>query len=170
MGIMTEATTTDLRSIPFQTADGGTATLADYGDSVLLIVNVASKCGLTPQYERLEQLQRAYADRGFTVLGFHCNQFMGQEPGSMEEILEYCATTWGVTFPVFEKIKVNGANAAPLYKALKETRDANGKKGRVEWNFEKFLVTPGGEVLRFRPRTKPDDPEIVAAIEANLPR
>src|SRR6478752_9680413 len=115
---MTEATITDLREIPFTTADGGTATLSEYGDQVLLVVNVASKCGLTPQYEQLEQLQRAYSDRGFTVLGFPCNQFMGQEPGSMDEILEYCSVTWGVTFPVLDKVKVNGGKAAPLYKAL----------------------------------------------------
>jgi glutathione peroxidase len=167
---MTEATTTDLRSIPFQTADGGTATLADYGDSVLLVVNVASKCGLTPQYEQLEQLQRAYADRGFTVLGFPCNQFMGQEPGSMDEILEYCSTTWGVSFPVFDKVKVNGGKAAPLYKALKRADDAEGNKGPILWNFEKFVLTPAGEVHRFRPNTTPDDPAIVAVIEQNLPR
>ena len=167
---MTEATATDLRSIPFQTADGGTATLADYGDQVLLVVNVASKCGLTPQYEQLEQLQRAYADRGFTVLGFPCNQFMGQEPGSMDEILEYCSTTWGVSFPVFDKVKVNGGKAAPLYKALKQADDVEGNTGRIQWNFEKFVLTPEGEVHRFRPNTKPDDPAIVEVIEANLPR
>lgn len=167
---MTEATTTDLRDIPFQTADGGTATLSDFEGSVLLVVNVASKCGLTPQYEQLEQLQRAYADRGFTVLGFPCNQFMGQEPGSIDEILEYCSTTWGVTFPVFDKVKVNGGKAAPLYKTLKKTRDAEGKKGPILWNFEKFVITPGGSVHRFRPNTKPDDPAIVEVIEANLPR
>ncbi|MHC2999031.1 glutathione peroxidase [Microbacterium sp. HJ5] len=167
---MTEATATDLRSIPFQTADGGTATLADYGDQVLLVVNVASRCGLTPQYEQLEQLQRAYADRGFTVLGFPCNQFMGQEPGSMDEILEYCSTTWGVSFPVFDKVKVNGGKAAPLYKALKSADDAQGNGGRIQWNFEKFVLTPGGEVHRFRPNTKPDDPAVVEVIEANLPR
>ena len=167
---MTEATTTDLREIPFQTADGGTATLSDFEGSVLLVVNVASKCGLTPQYEQLEQLQRAYADRGFTVLGFPCNQFMGQEPGSIDEILEYCSTTWGVTFPVFDKVKVNGGKAAPLYKALKKTRDAEGKKGPVRWNFEKFVITPHGAVHRFRPNTKPDDPAIVEVIEAHLPR
>ncbi|MFE7844961.1 glutathione peroxidase [Microbacterium sp. NPDC057407] len=167
---MTEATATDLRSIPFQTADGGTATLADYGDKVLLVVNVASRCGLTPQYEQLEQLQRAYADRGFTVLGFPCNQFLGQEPGSMDEILEYCSTTWGVTFPVHDKVKVNGGKAAPLYKALKDAPDAEGKKGRVQWNFEKFVLTPDGTVHRFRPNVKPDDPAIVEVIEAHLPR
>lgn len=167
---MTEVTTTDLREIPFQTAEGGTATLSDYEGQVLLVVNVASKCGLTPQYEQLEQLQRAYADRGFSVLGFPCNQFMGQEPGAIDEILEYCATTWGVTFPVFDKVKVNGGKAAPLYKALKKTRDTEGKKGPVRWNFEKFVITPEGAVHRFRPNTKPDDPTIVEVIEAHLPR
>lgn len=167
---MTEVTLTDLREIPFHTADGGTATLSDYDGEVLLVVNVASRCGLTPQYEQLEQLQRAYADRGFTVLGFPCNQFMGQEPGSIDEILEYCATTWGVTFPVFDKVKVNGPHAAPVYKALKQTRDAEGKKGRITWNFEKFVLTPGGGIHRFRPTVKPDDPAIVEVIEANLPR
>ncbi|WP_137843502.1 glutathione peroxidase [Microbacterium sp. 2FI] len=167
---MTEATKTDVREIPFQTADGGTATLADYGDDVLLIVNVASKCGLTPQYEQLEQLQRAYADRGFTVLGFPCNQFMGQEPGSMDEILEYCSMTWGVSFPVFDKVKVNGGKAAPLYKALKKADDAEGNTGPILWNFEKFVLTPEGAVHRFRPSVKPDDPAIVEVIERSLPR
>jgi glutathione peroxidase len=167
---MTEATKTDVREIPFQTADGGTATLADYGDDVLLIVNVASKCGLTPQYEQLEQLQRAYADRGLTVLGFPCNQFMGQEPGSMDEILEYCSMTWGVSFPVFDKVKVNGGKAAPLYKALKKADDAEGNTGPILWNFEKFVLTPEGAVHRFRPNVKPDDPAIVEVIERSLPR
>jgi glutathione peroxidase len=167
---MTEAIATDLRSIPFQTADGGTATLSDYADQVVLVVNVASKCGLTPQYEQLEQLQRAYADRGFTVLGFPCNQFMGQEPGSMDEILEYCSVTWGVSFPVFDKVKVNGGKAAPLYKALKKAEDVEGNKGPILWNFEKFVLTPEGEVHRFRPNTKPDDPAIVQVIEEHLPR
>ncbi|TQJ32085.1 glutathione peroxidase [Microbacterium sp. SLBN-146] len=166
---MTAETLTDLRSIPFQTAEGETSTLADYGDKVILVVNVASKCGLAPQYEQLEELQRTYGDRGFTVVGFPCNQFMGQEPGSMEEILDYCAMTWGVTFPVNDKIKVNGPGAAPLYKALKKSHDEEGKKGPIMWNFEKFVLTPGGQVHRFRPNTKPDDPEIIAVIERNLP-
>ncbi len=166
---MTPATTTDLRSIPFRAADGETKTIADYNDGVVLVVNVASRCGNTPQYEQLEQLQKAYADRGFTVLGFPCNQFMGQEPGSIDEILEYCATTWGVTFPIADKIKVNGRNAAPLYQELKKTPDGEGKAGRVGWNFEKFVLTPDGEVHRFRPKTKPDDPAIVSVIEENLP-
>ncbi|WP_188756680.1 glutathione peroxidase [Microbacterium album] len=158
-----------LHDIPFADASGAEKRLADF-EGPVLVVNVASKCGLTPQYEQLEQLQRTYADRGFTVLGFPCNQFMGQEPGSIEQILEYCATTWGVTFPVADKIKVNGSHAHPLYKALKKTEDAQGKAGRVEWNFEKFLVLPDGQVKRFRPRQKPDDPAIVAEIERALTR
>lgn len=161
---------TDLRAIPFTTADGGTSTLADYGDGVVLVVNVASKCGLTPQYEQLEELQRRYADRGFTVVGFPCNQFLGQEPGSMEQILDYCAMTWGVSFPVVEKVKVNGSGAAPLFKALKSATDAEGKRGRVAWNFEKFVLTPAGAVHRFRPKIAPDDPAVVAVIEDALPR
>ena len=162
-------TLTDLRDIPFTTADGATATLGDYRDKVVLVVNVASKCGLAPQYEQLEQLQRTYGDRGFTVLGFPCNQFLGQEPGSMEEILDYCATNWGVTFPVFDKVKVNGGKAAPLYKALKKADDVEGNGGRIRWNFEKFVLTPAGEVYRFRPQTTPDDPAIVGVIESSLP-
>lgn len=165
---MTDVQQVSLRDIPFTTADGETATLADYGDGVVLVVNVASKCGLTPQYEQLEQLQKTYGARGLTVIGFPCNQFMGQEPGSMDEILEYCATTWGVSFPVVEKVKVNGSHAAPLYKALKKAKDAEGKRGPVLWNFEKFLLTPDGTVHRFRPTTKPDDSAIVAVIESNL--
>lgn len=158
-----------LRDIPFIQADGTPTTLSEYGDKLLLIVNVASRCGLTPQYEQLEQLQKTYGERGFTVVGFPCNQFMGQEPGSMEEILEYCSTTWGVSFPVHDKVKVNGSGAAPLYKALKKAKDAEGKRGPVVWNFEKFLLTPEGEVHRFRPTVKPDDPAIIAVIEEHLP-
>ena len=159
----------DLRDIPFTTADGGTATLADFGEKVILVVNVASKCGLAPQYETLEDLQRTYGLRGFTVLGFPCNQFMGQEPGSMAEILDYCATTWGVSFPVVDKVKVNGGKAAPLYKALKKADNAEGARGPIMWNFEKFVLTPAGEVHRFRPQTTPDDPAVIAVIEQNLP-
>ena len=167
---MTDVQQLSLRDIPFVTADGQTATLGDYGDGVVLVVNVASKCGLTPQYAQLEQLQKTYGDRGFTVVGFPCNQFMGQEPGSMDEILDYCSTTWGVSFPIAEKVKVNGSHAAPLYKALKKAKDAEGKRGPVLWNFEKFLLPPDGTVHRFRPTTKPDDPSIVAVIEDSLPR
>jgi glutathione peroxidase len=159
-----------LRQIPFTDATGAQKTLDDYGSDVMLVVNVASRCGNTPQYEQLEQLQKEYGDRGFSVIGFPCNQFMGQEPGSMEQILEFCSTTYGVTFPINEKIKVNGRNAHELFKALKETTDAGGKAGRVEWNFEKFLVRADGSVQRFRPKQKPDSPEIVAAIEDALSR
>jgi glutathione peroxidase len=165
---MTNATLTDVRKIPFETADGASATLEDLEGRAILVVNVASKCGLTPQYEQLEQLQKTYGERGLQVVGFPCNQFMGQEPGSMEEILEYCAVTWGVSFPIMAKIKVNGGSAAPLYKALKKSENPEGARGPIQWNFEKFLVTPSGAVHRFRPRTVPDDPEIVAAIEKAL--
>ena len=167
---MTASAAAPVLDIPFTTADGRQATLADYAGKVLLIVNVASRCGLAPQYEQLEQLQKTYGDRGLQVIGFPCNQFMGQEPGSMDEILEYCSVTYGVTFPIAEKVKVNGSHAAPLYKALKKTRNAEGAKGPVMWNFEKFLVTADGTVHRFRPQTKPDAPEVVAAIEAGLPQ
>ncbi|WP_308493840.1 glutathione peroxidase [Microbacterium terrisoli] len=166
---MSDQSPQNLREIPFSTADGRAASLSDFDGKLLLVVNVASKCGLTPQYEQLEQLQRTYGDRGFTVLGFPCNQFMGQEPGTMEDILTFCSNTYGVTFPVFEKIKVNGPHAAPLYKALKKAKDPEGKHGPIRWNFEKFVLTPDGEVHRYRPQTRPDDPAIVQVIEANLP-
>ena len=151
---MTEATAIDIRDIPFTTADGAEATLADYDGQVLLIVNVASRCGLTPQYEQLEQLKKTYGPRGFEVLAFPSNQFL-QELSKMDDILEYCSMTWGVTFPVFDKVRVNGKKAAPLYKELTKAADADGKSGRVEWNFEKFLVLPDGEIKRFRPKMSP---------------
>ena len=159
-----------VRQIPFTDAEGTSRTLDDYAADVLLVVNVASKCGLTPQYEQLEQLQRTYGERGFTVVGFPCNQFMGQEPGSIDKILEFCSTTYGISFPINDKVKVNGRNATELYKQLKQTQDTGGKAGRVEWNFEKFLVSPDGSVQRFRPKQRPDDPEIVSAIETALAR
>ena len=159
-----------LRDIPFTTIDGAPASLADYADQVVLVVNVASKCGLTPQYEKLEELQRSYGDRGFTVLGFPCNQFLGQEPGDGDAIKTFCSTTYGVTFPLMEKVKVNGRNKHPLYEELREVPDADGKAGRVKWNFEKFVIAPSGDVSRFRPTVEPDDPQIIAAIEAALPR
>ena len=149
--------------------DGSDADLHDYEGKVALVVNVASKCGLTPQYEGLEKLQRTYEDRGFTVLGFPCNQFLGQEPGSSEEIATFCSTTYGVTFPMFEKIEVNGDGQHPLYAELTQVADADGAAGDVQWNFEKFLVAPDGSVTRFRPGVEPEDPTIVSAIEANLP-
>jgi len=149
--------------------DGSDADLSDYSDKVALLVNVASKCGLTPQYEGLERLQETYGDRGFTVLGFPCNQFLGQEPGSAEEIAEFCSVTYGVSFPLFEKIEVNGDDRHPLYTELTQVADAEGEAGDIQWNFEKFLVTPDGTVQRFRPGVEPEAPELVAAIEAGLP-
>jgi len=157
-----------LNEIPLTTIDGATTSLDEYKDKVLLIVNVASRCGLAPQYEKLEALQKQYGDKGFTVLGFPSNQFL-QELSSEDAIKEYCSTTWGVTFPMFEKVKVNGRDAHPLYKELKQTSDAAGKAGRVKWNFEKFVVTPAGDVHRFRPTTEPDSPEIIGLIESSLP-
>jgi glutathione peroxidase len=135
----------------------------------VLVVNVASRCGLTPQYEGLEALQKRFGDRGFTVLGVPCNQFAGQEPGSAEEIQEFCSTTYGTTFPMTEKLDVNGMHRHPLFDWLTTTADADGRAGEVEWNFEKFLVTPSGEVRgRFRPPVQPDSDELVGAIEALL--
>jgi glutathione peroxidase len=154
---------------PVTALDGSDADLHDYEGKAALIVNVASKCGLTPQYEGLEQLQKTYGDRGFTVLGFPCNQFLGQEPGTSEEIATFCSTTYGVTFPMFEKIDVNGEEQHPLYAELTQVEDADGAAGDVQWNFEKFLVAPDGSVTRFRPGVEPQDPAIVSAIEANLP-
>jgi len=159
---------TDIRDIPLTTIQGETTSLAEFSDQVALVVNVASRCGLTPQYEALEQLQKTYSDRGFTVLGFPSNQFF-QELGSEEEILDYCSTTWGVTFPMFERVRVNGKSQHPLYAELTRVPDSAGKAGKVQWNFEKFLVTPSGEVRRFRPKTRPDAPEIIQAIESALP-
>jgi glutathione peroxidase len=158
-----------IRDIPFTTIDGETTRLADFGDKAVMVVNVASRCGLTPQYEKLEQLQKEYADRGFTVVGFPCNQFMGQEPGSADEIKEFCSTTYGVTFPLMEKTRVNGWRKHALYAELTQVPDADGKAGRVAWNFEKFLVAPDGTISRFRPSTQPDDPTVIEAIEKALP-
>ncbi|WP_309620528.1 glutathione peroxidase [Salinibacterium sp.] len=159
---------TTLSEIPLTSIDGASTSLADYSDKVVLIVNVASRCGLAPQYEKLEALQKTYGERGFTVLGFPSNQFL-QELGSEDKIKEYCSMTWGVTFPMFEKVKLNGKTAHPLYQELTKTPDAAGKAGKVKWNFEKFVITPGGQVYRFRPTVQPDDPAIVALIESSLP-
>ncbi|GAB3606553.1 glutathione peroxidase [Conyzicola nivalis] len=159
---------TPISDIPLTTIRGEQTSLGEFDDTVLLIVNVASRCGLAPQYEKLEELQKTYGDRGFSVLGFPSNQFL-QELGTEEKIAEYCSATWGVTFPMFEKIRVNGKQQHPLYAELTKTPDADGKAGKVSWNFEKFLITPTGEVHRFRPRTEPDAPEIVGLIESSLP-
>lgn len=149
--------------------DGTKAKFSDFADKVVLVVNVASRCGLSPQYEALEAMHKKYSARGFTVLGMPSNQFL-QELSSSEKISEYCSTTWGVTFPMTEKVKVNGKNAHELYKTLTKTKDKTGLAGPVAWNFEKFLVLPSGEIHRFRPTVKPDAPEIISLIEANLPR
>ncbi|MFF4170597.1 glutathione peroxidase [Streptomyces sp. NPDC001744] len=157
-----------LYDIPLKTLTGEPVTLADYRDRAVLVVNVASKCGLTPQYAGLERLQKEYGERGLTVLGVPCNQFAGQEPGSAEEIRTFCSTTYGVTFPLLEKTDVNGEDRHPLYAELVKVADSEGEAGDVQWNFEKFLIGRDGEVTRFRPRTEPDAPELVAAIEARL--
>lgn len=158
-----------LYDIPLRTLTGEPTSLADYKGKAVLVVNVASKCGLTPQYAGLERLQAQYAERGFTVLGVPCNQFGGQEPGSAEEIRTFCSTTYGVTFPLLEKTDVNGDGRHPLYARLTEVADADGEAGDIQWNFEKFLISPSGEVVsRIRPRTEPDAPELVKAIEALL--
>jgi glutathione peroxidase len=159
-----------LYDIPLRTLTGEPASLADYKGKAVLLVNVASKCGLTPQYAGLENLQKQYGDRGFTVLGVPCNQFGGQEPGTAEEIGTFCSATYGVTFPLLEKTDVNGESRHPLYAELTRTADAEGAAGDIQWNFEKFLISPQGEVAaRIRPRTEPEAPEVVALIEANLP-
>ena len=159
-----------LTDIPLTTLDGKATSLADYADRAILLVNVASKCGLTPQYGALEKLARDYSERGLTVIGVPCNQFMGQEPGTAEEIQTFCSTTYGVTFPLLAKTDVNGDNRHPLYAELTTFADSDGKAGDIAWNFEKFVIAPGGKVVnRFRPQTEPDAPEVVAAIEAVLP-
>jgi glutathione peroxidase len=159
-----------IHDVPLRTLGGEETTLAEHKGKVLLLVNVASKCGLTPQYAGLERLHETYASRGFSVLGFPCNQFKGQEPGSPQEIQTFCSTTYGVTFPLYEKLDVNGENRHPLYALLTECADAEGKAGDVQWNFEKFLVSPEGEIVgRFRPLVDPEDPQLVGAIEARLP-
>jgi glutathione peroxidase len=160
----------DLLDAPVTTLQGERTTFgALTGGKPALVVNVASRCGLTPQYTQLEVLQEEYGPRGFTVLGFPCNQFMGQEPGTAEEIEAFCSTTYGVTFPLAEKTEVNGPEAHPVYQRLTETPDAAGEAGDVQWNFEKFLVDADGSVVaRFRPRTQPDAPDVRTAIEALL--
>jgi glutathione peroxidase len=158
-----------LYDIPIHSLQGADASLGDYAGKTLLLVNVASKCGLTPQYEGLERLQKKYADRGFSVIGFPCNQFMGQEPGTAEEIEQFCSTTYGVTFPMMEKIDVNGDERHAIYDALTEKPDAEGEAGDIKWNFEKFLVSPQGDIVaRYRPQVEPEDPTIVSDIEAQL--
>jgi glutathione peroxidase len=155
---------------PLHSLTGDPTSVGDYRGQALLVVNVASKCGLTPQYEGLERLQKTYGDRGFTVLGFPCNQFGEQEPGTSEEIATFCSATYGVTFPMFEKIDVNGESRHPVYQELVTHPDADGEAGDIQWNFEKFLISPTGDVVgRFRPTVAPDSEELVGAVESVLP-
>jgi len=158
-----------VQDIALQTLSGDPATLGDFAGSAILVVNVASKCGLTPQYEGLQRLHDQFAERGFTVAGFPCNQFGEQEPGTPQEISEFCSVNYGVTFPLFAKIDVNGPGRHALYAELTEVADADGEAGDIQWNFEKFLIGRDGKVLgRFRPLTEPEAPELVSAIEASL--
>jgi glutathione peroxidase len=158
-----------LYDTPIATLDGKPGLLAGEAGKVTLMVNVASKCGLTPQYTGLEKLQETYSARGFDVLGFPCNQFGAQEPGSPDEIAEFCSTTYGVTFPMSEKIDVNGDDKHPLYAELEKTADGEGHEGDIRWNFEKFLVGRDGNVIaRFSPMVEPAAPELVEAIEKAL--
>jgi glutathione peroxidase len=161
----------DLLDLPVTTLDGEPTTLgALTGGRAALVVNVASRCGLTPQYGALEALHEEYAERGFTVVGVPCNQFGGQEPGTSEEIAEFCSATYGVTFPMTGKVEVNGPDAHQVYQRLTAVPDADGEAGDIQWNFEKFVIDGAGEVVgRFRPTTQPDAPEIRAAIQAALP-
>lgn len=155
--------------MPLNALDGSPLPDDATDGKVVLVVNVASRCGLTPQYTGLEALQQRYADQGFTVLGAPCNQFGEQEPGSAEEIQTFCSTTYGTSFPMTEKLEVNGPGRHPLYEQLTGAPDAEGEAGDVLWNFEKFLVAPGGEILaRFRPTVVPESGEITGAIEAAL--
>ena len=159
-----------LYDLPISTLKGDPSSLAPYRGKALLLVNVASKCGLTPQYEGLERLQQRFGEQGFTVLGFPCNQFAGQEPGSAQEIEQFCSSTYGVSFPLFEKIDVNGAQQHPIYGELTCVADKDGEAGDVQWNFEKFLVSPEGDIVhRFRPGVDPEAPEVVEALKAQLP-
>jgi glutathione peroxidase len=158
-----------LYDLDLNALDGSPDVLDAAKGKTTLLVNVASRCGLTPQYEQLQALQQQYGDRGFTVLGVPCNQFLEQEPGSAGEIAEFCSTTYGVTFPLSEKIEVNGEGRHPLYDELTKTADADGHSGDIRWNFEKFLIDGDGEVVaRFAPQVVPDAPEVTEAIEAQL--
>lgn len=156
---------------PIKTLQGQPFDFAAHRGKALLLVNVASRCGLTPQYRALEALQAEYGPRGFSVIGLPCNQFGGQEPGTAEQIETFCSTTYGVSFPMTEKIDVNGPARHPIYTELTAVPDATGHTGDIRWNFEKFVVSADGQhVTRFAPTTKPDDPAVLAAIEAGLPR
>ncbi len=159
----------DLKDITLTTIDGKETTYGEFAGKAVMVVNVASKCGFTPQYAGLEKLYEQFGERGFTILGFPCNQFLSQEPGSADDIKEFCSTNFGVTFPLFDKVNVNGKNSHALYKKLTQVQDAMGSAGMVKWNFEKFLIAPNGDVKRFRSTVKPDAPELIDAIEKALP-
>ena len=160
-----------LINTPINTLSGQETTLGGLGADLMLVVNVASKCGLTPQYTGLAALHEKYAGRGFSVVGVPCNQFMGQEPGTAEEIATFCSTSYGVTFPLLEKIEVNGEGSHAIYTELTTSADAEGHTGDIRWNFEKFLVSKSGDIIgRFAPMVQPDDATLVAAIEAHLSR
>jgi glutathione peroxidase len=158
-----------IKDIPLKALDGTPTSLGAHTERAVLVVNVASKCGLTPQYTALEELHKTYSGQGFSVVGFPCNQFGGQEPGTAEEIQSFCSTSYGVTFPLFEKIDVNGEQRSPVYAELTQTADAEGYTGDIRWNFEKFLLDGEGTVVaRFGPRTEPDAPEVISAIKTLL--
>lgn len=163
---------TNLRDIPLSLNDGTSTTLnALAAGELILLVNTASQCGLTPQYKGLQQLQETYGARGFTVVGAPCNQFNEQEPGSDEEIAQFCSRDYGVSFPLLSKLEVNGSNAHPLYQELTQVEDDINEAGDVAWNFEKFLIAPNGNVVaRIRPRVEPDAFELIKVLEANLPK
>ena len=157
--------------VPIHRLDGSPADLHDYEDKAVLVVNVASQCGLTPQYTGLEELHERFASRGFTVLGVPCNQFAGQEPGTADEIASFCSTNYGVTFPLTEKVDVNGDGRHPLYQQLVDVPDVDdGHTGDIRWNFEKFVLAPGGEIVaRFNPTVEPTSDEVVETVEKALP-
>jgi glutathione peroxidase len=166
---VSQAPARSIYEIELPALNGKQVGLSDYAGKVVLAVNVASRCGFTPQYKGLQTLHDRYSGRGFTVLGFPCNQFMHQEPGSAAEIQEFCSLNYGVTFPLFAKLDVEGADQHPLYAILSEFPDDQGKAGNVKWNFEKFLVGRDGQVVhRFRSKVKPEDPDVIASIEALL--
>ncbi|HVT72386.1 MAG TPA: glutathione peroxidase [Lacunisphaera sp.] len=167
LATLVNASAASLYDVPLKDIDGNTTTLAPFKGKVLLIVNVASKCGFTPQYDALEKLSTTYKDKGLVVLGFPCNQFGQQEPGTNAEIKQFCSLTYGVNFPMFDKIEVNGPGRHPLYVLL--AGDASPFPGNIGWNFTKFLVGRDGRILhRFDSKVKPDSPEMTAAIEAAL--
>jgi glutathione peroxidase len=169
LDVVGQTQTPSIHPIELPMLNGQPASLSSYAGKVVLAVNVASRCGFTPQYGGLQALQDKYSAKGFTVLGFPCNQFFKQEPGNADEIQAFCSVNYGVTFPLFAKLDVKGGQQHPLYAILSSFPDDSGKAGNVSWNFEKFLVGKDGQVVRrFRPKVEPQDPAIVGAIESLL--